>query len=139
MGIVFDHIYGYEMRQEDPNTVFAKLPPEYRANFHWINVGVNADPTHRHNPWNIILDHYNEDDFIVVKLDIDTPAIERPLAHQLLNDPRLVKLVDQFYYEHHVNQRELSRHWGHTAESVEQSFQFFTTLRKKGVASHFWV
>ena len=139
MGFVFDHIYGYEMRQELPDLVFKALPPQYLAAFHWINCGVNQALDHIHNPWNLLLDHYNEDDFIVVKLDIDTPAVEKDLAHQLFNNPRLLKLVDQFYFEHHVNQLELAGHWGPTTESVDDSFQFFSGLRQKGVAAHFWV
>ena len=76
---------------------------------------------------------------IIVKLDIDTPAVEGPLALQLFNNPRLAELVDHFYFEHHVNIAEMQGHWGATLESVEDSFQLFHGLRQKGVASHFWV
>ena len=34
----------------------------------------------------MLADHYNEDDFIVVKLDIDTPSVEGPLAYQPLEE-----------------------------------------------------
>jgi hypothetical protein len=139
MGFVFDHIYGYEMRMHNPDDVFNALPPQYRSAFHWINCGVSSELDHKHNPWNLLLEHYNEDDFIVVKLDIDTPAIEKALADQLFNNPRLVKMVDQFYFEHHVNQKELAGNWGPTNESVEASFRFFSGLRERGVAAHFWV
>ena len=54
------------------------------------------------NPWNTLLEKYNEDDLIIFKLDIDTPDLENPLAQQLVEDERLVNLVDQFYFEHHV-------------------------------------
>ena len=36
------------------------------------------------NPLNSILQKFKEDDFIVLKLDIDINTIELPLAHQLL-------------------------------------------------------
>jgi hypothetical protein len=139
MGFVFDHIYGYEMRVHNPDDVFKALPPQYLSAFHWINCGVSSELDHLHNPWNLLLEHYNEDDFVVVKLDIDTPAIEKALADQLFNNPRLFKMVDQFYFEHHVNQMELAGHWGGTNESVEASFRFFSGLRERGVAAHFWV
>jgi hypothetical protein len=139
MGFVFDHIYGYEKLEENAVTVFEALPTQYSAAYHWINVGVSAELDHKHNPWNILLNNYNEDDFVVIKLDIDSPSIEKSLAYQLLNNPRLVKIIDQFYFEHHVNQQELARNWGGTAESVEASFRFFSELREKGVAAHFWV
>jgi hypothetical protein len=106
-GIQFDHIYAYEIKQADPNTVFNILPEEFHAAFHWINVGVETDVKSIQNPWKMLLDNYNPDDLIVVKLDIDTPALEKELAHQLLHDERLQQLVDHFYFEHHVNQKEL--------------------------------
>ena len=50
----------------------------------------------------MLLPKYNEDDIIIVKLDVDTPSVELPLAHQLLEDERFAKVVDHFYCEHHV-------------------------------------
>jgi hypothetical protein len=140
-GILFDHIYAYEMTPSDPKQVFKKVPEHLKAAYHWINVGVESDPKSSLNPWNVILDHYNEDDLIVVKLDIDTPDLERELAHQLLEHPRLTKLVDHFYFEHHVNQLELHSSWRASGEkeSVKDSLELFRALREKGVASHFWV
>ena len=126
------------MRPEQAATVFEALPVAYRSSYHWMNVGVDPDPQHQHNPWNLLLNYFNEDDFVVVKLDIDTPHIEHDLADQLLANPRLLNMIDQFYFEHHVNQHELYGHWGATAESVEASFQYFSALRKAGVAAHFW-
>ena len=54
------------------------------------------------NPLKSIISKYNEDTLIIVKLDVDTPDIEVPLAHQLLEDDNVNKLVDHFYFEHHV-------------------------------------
>jgi hypothetical protein len=138
-GIVFDHIYGYEMTLLDPKTVQQAIPKQFRSAYHWINVGVESDPNSIHNPWNLLLENYHEDDLVVVKLDIDSPMIERQLSHQLFNNPQLAKIVDHFYFEHHVNQFEMAAHWGPTLESVEDSFLLFHGLRQKGIASHFWV
>lgn len=46
----------------------------------------------------------------VVKLDIDTSSIKVLLVLQLLGvgDNIYSKLVDQFYYEHHVHMKELA-------------------------------
>jgi hypothetical protein len=46
------------------------------------------DPESKLNPLQLLLDNYNQDDFIVVKLDIDKSAIEVPLALQLLTNDR---------------------------------------------------
>lgn len=140
-GIVFDHIYAYEVAATPAELVYTHLPPHLQSAFHWVNMGVSPDPNDQfmRNPFKMLLDNFDEDDLIVVKLDIDNPGIERLLVTQLEKSPDLSNLVDVFYFEHHVNQDELKMHWGSTAESVEYSFDLFHSLRKKGVAAHFWV
>lgn len=61
------------------------------------------------------------------------------MAELLLKDERFHKLVDCFYFEHHVNLRELAPYWGPSMTgSVMDSLKFFASLRKKGIASHYW-
>jgi hypothetical protein len=73
-------------------------------------------------------------------LDIDTPRLEMPLALQLLEDERLGKLVDQFYFEHHVHLSEIATSWAGTMSgSVQDSLGLFHRLREKGIPAHFWV
>jgi hypothetical protein len=140
-GFPFDHIYAFEKVSADPEKVYSRLPEHWLTSYHWINVGVDADPNSRLNPLKWILDSFEEDDLIIVKLDIDTPAVELPLVLQMLNDDRYNKLVDQFYFEHHVKLYELGRYWtanGATG-SIRDSLNLFAGLRAKGIASHFWV
>lgn len=139
-GFKFDHIYAYEIKRKDPNDVFHRLPDNLKAAYHWINVGVDSDPNSGSNPLKMILDNYNEDDFIIIKLDIDTPFVEMPLAYQLLEDDRFGALIDSFYFEHHVHLHELRHNWRtDVAGSVKDSLQLFHALRQKGIPSHFWV
>lgn len=92
------------------------------------------------NPLESFVSEYNEDDFVVVKLDIDTSSIEVPLAKQLLENEGLLKIVDQFYFEHHVQSAEMDKFWSLTMNgTVKESFDLMQGLRKKGVAAHFWV
>ena len=95
------------------------------------------------NPLQSILKKFNEDDFIVFKLDIDRPGVEVPLAKQILEDKDGVyhKLIDQFYFEYHVAMREMRDLWLETMMegTMQESFELFHGLRKKGIASHFWV
>ena len=92
MGIVFDHIYAYEVSQASAELVYQQVPPQFRSAFHWINVGVSADPQHIHNPLKLLTDNFNADDFIVVKLDIDShgfdKSLERSLADQIFDSPQ---------------------------------------------------
>lgn len=78
---------------------------------------------------------------VVVKLDIDTSSIEVPLAKQLLESPELSKLVDVFYFEHHVYLKELGEsNWGASmVGTLQESLELFTGLRKAGVDAHSWV
>jgi hypothetical protein len=139
-GMPFDHIYAYEVTPTEPDKVFRLLPDEMQAAYHWINVPVDPDPDGSRNPLRMLLENYGPEDLIVVKLDIDTPSVEMPMVEQLLNNPRLHVLVDQFYFEHHVHMAEMERSWGKKVNgSVHDSLTLFHALREKGVAAHHWV
>lgn len=94
------------------------------------------------NPLHSILSTFDEDDFIVIKLDIDTNFIELPLAQQLLaggKDGIYHKIVDQFYFEHHVHLDELAPCWNSSMiGSIKDTLDLFYGLRKIGVPAHFW-
>ena len=139
-GFRFDHIYGIEIKFQEPEKVYNKLiPPEYLDSYHWINVGVSAEKGHKMNPLDSILRKFTPDDLVLVKLDIDTSDIEVPLAHQLLKDESLHEIVDHFFFEHHVLLQEIMYAWRGSAKgSVKSSFDLFQRLREKGVMSHFW-
>lgn len=138
-GFQFDHVYAFEVKKTDPVSVFKKVPQRLLPAYHWMNVGVSSIEGDRLNPFTMLKERFNEDDLIIVKLDIDTSSIEVPLAYQLLNDPSLGKLVDQFYFEHHVHLKELARNWLRSMNgSVKESLDLFAGLRKNNVAAHFW-
>ena len=75
------------------------LPAVYR----WINIPAVTDLKSPSHPWNYIRSLSYPEDYVVVKLDIDTPAVEIELMQQLLDDDTLNPLIDEFYFEHHVN------------------------------------
>ncbi|OEU10465.1 hypothetical protein FRACYDRAFT_193812 [Fragilariopsis cylindrus CCMP1102] len=144
-GFHFDHIYGFETTFTDPSTVYKKLLPEkYMHNYHWINVGVNHTEEDKLNPLHSILKKFTEDDFIVVKLDIDTSFIEKPLAYQILNNTGAGeydyhRLIDQFYFEDHVHLKELAGSWGRSMDgTISDTLELFSGLRSKGIPAHFW-
>eukprot|EP00956_Cyclotella_meneghiniana_P006993 scaffold9402_cov77-Cyclotella_meneghiniana.AAC.8 len=138
-GFVFDHIYAYEVNPKHPSKVFEAIPDELQSSWHWINVGVDARPCAKMNPFTMIENSFTKDDFIVVKLDIDTPLVEHALVEQLREDPVLLDLVDQFYFEHHVHQKELANNWFGTMDgNVGGSLKLMNELRTKGVAAHYW-
>jgi hypothetical protein len=142
-GIRFDHVYAYEMTSFTPDqtkSIFESLIPDmWLTSYHWINTGVDSTVNANLNPFTMIKEHFLPEDFVVVKLDIDTPSVELPLAQELLNDPILHTLVDQFYFEYHVKLKELTEWGGVTEGSIYDAIHLMTQLREKGIASHFWV
>ena len=141
MGFPFDHIYGFEVTPQDPVDVYERyLPREWLSAYHWINVGVSADPDSNMNPWNWILDSFTADDIVIVKLDIDTAAVEIPLVLQLLEHPSLHERIAHLYFEHHVALEDIAPWWKRSAVgTVMESMHLFASLRRKGIAAHFWV
>lgn len=142
-GFPFDHIYAFEVTTLDTKKVFTELLPEkYFSSYHWINTGVSVGENDKMNPLHSIIKKFDEDDLIIVKLDIDTPWLELPLVSQLLeggDDGIYHKLVDHFYFEHHIYLQELKRAWGRKVNgTIYDSLNVFTTLRKKGIAAHSW-
>jgi hypothetical protein len=55
--------------------------------------------------------------------------------------PRLRRLIDQFYFEHHVHLSELAELWGEETMqgSVKDTMELFYSLRNHGIPAHFWV
>ena len=76
----------------------------------------------------------------MVKLDIDTEAIDNRLAHQILETPSLLQLVDELYFEYHFRNRDIEWLWkndGFTA-TVADTYALFSQLRHKGVRANPW-
>jgi hypothetical protein len=143
-GIPFDHIYAFEIAKIEPADVYDKVPDHMFPAYHWINLGVSADPDSRLNPLRQLLlqddARITEDDLVIVKLDIDTSSIEVPMARQMLNDAKLCSTIDHLFFEHHVMLKELAPAWKNSMEgSARQSMQLFSDFRKRGIVSHFWV
>lgn len=101
-----------------------------------------VDPTKgsKLNPLYSILSEYDEDDFIVIKLDVDTASVELPLVEQMLQDDAISSKIDHLYFEHHVFLGELANSWARSMQgTTKESLELFQNLRKKGIVSHFWV
>jgi hypothetical protein len=141
LGLSFDWLVSYEYEKMDPNQVYADVPPDLLPHYLYYNQGVEKAPEGKWNPWRILRGMgVTRHDYVVVKLDIDTPEIENDLADQVLSDPRNTALIDEFFYEHHVNTKAMHGYW-HTESStilLKDTYKNFTALRSKGVRMHSW-
>lgn len=79
-GFQFDHIYGYEVVPKEPQDVYQRIPDDLKAAYHWYNVGVDADIESSQNPLKLLLETFNEDDFVVIKLG-ETEHSIREMGH----------------------------------------------------------
>lgn len=140
-GFKFDHIYAYEILKTDTEVAFGSVPDEWMSKYHWINMGVDPDPEGKFNPLKMIADKFNEDDLVVVKLDVDTHDVELPLVDQLLTDDKYKgRIIDQFYFEHHVKFLPMSKFWTKAAKgTLKESLDIFAGLRERGIGAHSYV
>lgn len=74
--------------------------------------------------------------------DIDNSAVEMSILTAFLQDHEAFGLVDEFYFEHHVDFRLMRQYWKKTIDpdvSLSDSYQLFLKLRQKGWRAHAWV
>lgn len=145
-GIEFDRIIGWEARPMDPKSQWSTVPDDIKRKTSWYNIPANATVDHADNPLTYIKKLTKPEDFVVFKLDIDTPQVEVAIVQQILNDAELHTLIDEFYFEHHVTGSPMQWHgWGNlsTVETplndITDSYELFSYLRTKGIRSHSWV
>lgn len=99
--IVFDDIYGWEYTGMDPKNFWQQVPSRILPFYHFYNDAVSADNSSALSITRVIKELAREHDFVSFKLDIDTPDVELPIAQELLADPALHGLVDEFFFELH--------------------------------------
>lgn len=147
-GVEFDHIFGWEAKPTKPSKQWNSVPPDIKRKSSWYNIPASSERGHPDNPWTFVRAIAKKEDFVVVKIDIDTPKVEIMLVMQLLEDEVLLGLVDEFYFEHHVHGNPMQfRGWGNLRRKnenvphpgIEDSYKIFQILREKGVRAHSWV
>jgi hypothetical protein len=137
----FDKIISYEIEKHDPDDIYKNVPQDILPRYFYFNQGVEAAPNGKWNPWRMLQGMgATPNDYVVVKLDIDFPDIENPLVDQLLNNSRTGLLVDEVFFEHHVNVKAMWPYWKTEKEkkTLKDSYQLFRALRSSGIRMHSW-
>lgn len=140
-GVDYDWIVSFEYEKIDPTVVFAGVPSDLLPHYIYFNQGVEKAAGGRWNPWRILQGMgVTPDDYVVVKLDIDNPEIENELVKQLMTTPVLQGLIDEMFYEHHVNTKVMWGWWGTQGSKIymKDSYRNFTLLRSEGIRMHAW-
>jgi len=145
-GFEFDHIYGWEAARTDPKEQWSTVPADIKRKTSWYNIPATTGIGDADNPLTFIKALTKPEDFVVFKLDIDAPAIEIALVQQIIDDPQLLTLIDEFYFEHHVTGSPMQWDaWGNLSTNqaplsdIQDSYEIFSFLRSKGVRAHSWV
>lgn len=144
---MFDDIYGWELTTYNSTEYWNDVPPQIVPAFHFYNVGITAENASTHSVTRFIRQTVREHDFVSLKLDIDTPSIELPIAMELLSDHSLGSLVDEFFFELHFRCEVMMRcGFGRNISEEMHGFKmvrhdvlrFFHDLRVQGIRAHLW-
>lgn len=139
--LLFDWIVSFEYDKIDPETIYSSVPADILPHYVYFDRPVEKNPDGKWNPWRILRGMgARPEDYVVVKIDIDTPEIENPLIDQIAADYGLQRLVDELFIEHHVNIKIMNGWWGtgNSQLTIKDTYQKFTNLRSKGVRMHAW-
>ena len=167
-GFTFDRVIGWEAEVLEPKKIFEGMPDDLMTSISYFNIPVEDTKGGKNNPWRYIRALARPTDFVVVKLDIDTPQVEIELIRQLIMDDdltavekanergtgtgtsgsssrlRLSNLIDELYFEHHVWGSALTPIWESKNALVADgdlagSYRMFAALRHLGIRAHSWV
>jgi hypothetical protein len=113
-GYTVERFYLFEAKTYPPNTLFKSVPSDIVPKYSYYNVPVSAKDGDKFHVDFMANSHRAE--YVIVKLDIDTPAVEGPLVRQLVENQRYQSLMEEFFFEYHVRYRAMSRWWGNKPE-----------------------
>ena len=106
---------------------------------HFDGVPVTDDRNSPNNPITRLATECSEEDFCVLKLDIDTPPLENKILQQLLDGSAKGK-VDEFFFEEHVHGRMQGFGWGEKVlGTYSDTYKALRQLREAGIRAHSWV
>lgn len=137
-GIRFDRFIGFEYMNLSATEQWSQIPEDVFHGYRFFNAPVSIDPNSASHIAKIIRTYVRPNDFFAFKFDIDSLDIEGPFAFSLLNDDSMAGLIDEFYFEHHVD-CDAMRAWGFDMpQNMTDSYTLYTGLRNKGMRTHSW-
>mmetsp|Transcript_47599 Transcript_47599/g.113126 ORF Transcript_47599/g.113126 Transcript_47599/m.113126 type:complete len:431 (-) Transcript_47599:58-1350(-) len=138
----FDGYWMWEMKEHNQTIVMDQVPDFVKPKYHWFNIPAAIQKDHADSPLRHIRETATKEDYVMFKLDIDRNQVEEAIVRELLSDPELMELIDEFFWEHHINMYPMTQAWRRTiSENATQrdSIGFFRTLREHGIRAHSWV
>lgn len=140
-GLRVTDLFAWERTPRPGLEYFDGMPNELAASTHFYNFGVVANVDDVQNPVQVLKTIAHPDDYVIFKLDIDNTPIEEAIVESMLADPLALALIDDFFWEHHVNQIDMNPIWSTTyglSNSIKDSIVYLRKFRDKGVRAHSW-
>ena len=147
--IDFDSIYGWEVSLQNPTSFWEHVPPRWKPLYHFFNSPLSSSANKADSIQSFLKKlKVTPNDFVSFKLDVDTPAVEIPIALDLLSsESEFVGLVDEFFFELHFRCEILMPcAWGRKMPEDYMglklnrygALKFFGKIRRQGIRAHFW-
>ena len=146
--ISFDQLFGWEMTLLQPDAFWEKVPAPIRSRYHFFNAPVSSNISHGNSVLRMITETALPHDYVAFKLDIDTPPVEIPIALDILTNPEVRNLVDEFFFEFHFRCDVMMycgwgdaiplTQYGLNLSSRHDAMDLFQRYRRIGIRSHFW-
>mmetsp|Transcript_10262 Transcript_10262/g.11451 ORF Transcript_10262/g.11451 Transcript_10262/m.11451 type:complete len:476 (-) Transcript_10262:328-1755(-) len=144
----FDSVNAYEM-VTNPKVFYDSVPKSYMDRAHYQKCAVSSQPEdhsadHPFLPI-VIQETATDEDYVLFKLDIDSPQVESGNIEYILNQLAAEKKVDidELFWEHHIRGNYLMTEWGDPELlddiTLLESYTNFLKMRQKGIRAHSWV
>jgi hypothetical protein len=146
LGVSFDRILAWDPKPYPPDTIFNDVPDRFLPRLSYFNIGISEVGT-KHDPLRFITELTKPLDTVILKVDIDHVKLEQQLIQELMSNPLLLSLVDELYFEHHVNGSAMTLNgWQYDKsvfsvidKDIVDSYEWFAYLRQNGIRAHSWV
>jgi hypothetical protein len=125
---------------QNQKKIFAGIPPAVIPHYQYFNVPITSEVGSKYNPLTLLRALAKPRDFVSVKLDVDNSDIEFGLIAQILSDPGVHSLIDEFFFEHHSTVKEFQWAWKEQVRgSLADGYKFFRQMRELGIRAHSWI
>ena len=138
----FDHIWGWDPKFERPSWWWSRVPSEQRSKITFFNKSVDSTDAGEHTALGALRANARPEDYVVLKLDIDTPAVEEEILDIFLSEDgrKYTDLIDEFFFEY---QGTIKGNYAYELDNknttVTEGIRMMQKLREMGIRAHFWV
>lgn len=139
IGFEFQGMYMFEVTHHSLPEIYNPVPRDLLPRFHYYNFPISPEPNAQFHAWTFVDNIPRRgDEYVAVKLDIDTQDVEEKLVEELISPGYADRVPHEFFFEHHVGIPEMQKFWGKCRGTVQDTYKIFLNLRQKGVRAHAW-